>query len=170
MTDSDHPVFLSDEPVSKTRRKKDMLELQDLGQKLTTVPQGLLKKCNLPEELLDAIEEYKRIPDRRGARKRQLQFIGRVMRDIDPEPILQVLDEQGEKAELEKRRFHRLEEIREQLLAGDQAILDQLIEKNPGMEIQHVRQLIRQATKEAADKKSPSASRKLFACLRELKV
>jgi ribosome-associated protein len=168
MTDYDNPDYLSEEPISKTRRKKDMLSLQALGEKLTTLPAGLLDKCNLPVELLHAISEYKRIPERRGARKRQLQFIGRLMREIDAVPIQQVLDEQGQQAELGKRRFHRLEDIRDQLLAGDQAMLDELIRNNPGMDIQYVRQLIRQAQKEKTDARPPSAARKLFAYLREL--
>jgi len=158
----------NDELKSKTRVKKEMLALQDLGEKLTTLPASLLDKCQLSEELLRAINEYKRIPDKRGARKRQLQFIGRLMRDVDPGPIQQVLDEEGRQVEQEKRRFHRLEEIREQLLEGDLDVLDTLIRGNPGMDIQHVRQLIRQAGKETVENKPPAASRKLFAYLREL--
>lgn len=168
MTDDLHPDDRPEEPLSKTRRKKNMHELQDLGETLTTLPPALLAKCNLPRDLLDAIAEYKRIPERRGAKKRQLQFIGRIMRDVDAEPILQVLDEQGQQAELDKRRFHRLEEIREQLLAGDQATLDELITKYADFDIQYARALIRQAQKEQADDKAPAASRKLFAYLRKV--
>ncbi len=168
MTNDEFNDNLPEEPLSKTRRKKDMHALQDLGETLTTLPPALLDKCNLPAELLQAIAEYKRIPDRRGAKKRQLQFIGRVMRDIDAEPILQVLDEQGQQAELAKRRFQRLEEVREQLLAGDQGTLDELIRDYAGLDIQYARALIRQAQKELAEKKPPAASRKLFAYLREI--
>lgn len=168
MTNDEFNDNLPEEPLSKTRRKKDMHALQDLGETLTTLPPALLDKCNLPAELLQAIAEYKRIPDRRGAKKRQLQFIGRVMRDIDAEPILQVLDEQGQQAELAKRRFQRLEEVREQLLAGDQGTLDELIRDYAGFDIQYARALIRQAQKEQAENKHPAASRKLFAYLREI--
>jgi ribosome-associated protein len=168
MTNDEFNDNLPEEPLSKTRRKKDMHALQDLGETLTTLPPALLDKCNLPAELLQAIAEYKRIPDRRGAKKRQLQFIGRVMRDIDAEPILQVLDEQGQQAELAKRRFQRLEEVREQLLAGDQGTLDELIRDYAGFDIQYARALIRQAQKEQAENNHPAASRKLFAYLREI--
>ena len=159
-----------EEQKSKTRVKQEMHALQDLGEKLTTLPRNLLDKCQLPEDLLQAIAEYKRIPNKRGALKRQMQFIGRLMRDIDPEPIYQVLDEEGKQAELEKRRFHRLEIIRELLLAGDTEILEVLISNNPGMDIQGIRQLIRQAGKEDSDGKPPAASRKLFAALRQLET
>ena len=158
----------NDEEKSKSQLKREMHALQDLGVTLTTLGPALLEKCNLPAELLKAISDYKRIASKRGAGKRQLQFIGRLMRDIDAEPILKVLAEQGQQAELEKRRFHRLELIREQLLAGDTAALDALIAANPGMDIQYVRALIRQAGKEAVENKPPAASRKLFAYLREL--
>ena len=168
MTNDEFNDNLPEEPLSKTRRKKDMHALQDLGETLTTLPPALLDKCNLPAELLQAIAEYNRIPDRRGAKKRQLQFIGRVMRDIDAEPILQVLDEQGQQAELAKRRFQRLEEVREQLLAGDQGTLDELIRDYAGFDNQYARALIRQAQREQADNKPPAASRKLFAYLREI--
>ena len=168
MIDNEQPGFDQEEHVSKTQRKKEMLALQELGEKLTTLPANLLAKCQLPAELEQAIEEYKRIPEKRGARKRQLQYIGRVMRDIDPTPIQQVLDEQGQQAELAKRHFHRLETIRDQLIAGDQATLDEMIREYPDLEIQHLRQLIRQAGKEAANNKPPTAARKLFAYLREL--
>jgi ribosome-associated protein len=168
MTDQNDYPEDDGEYLSKTRRKKDMHALQELGEKLTTLPPSLLAKCNLPPELQNAIDEYKRIPPRRGARKRQLQFIGRVMRDVDPEPIQQVLDEQGQQSELAKRHFHHLEILREQLLDGDQATLDALIRDYSDTDIQYMRALIRQAQKEKADNKAPSASRKLFAYLREL--
>lgn len=168
MTNNDNPDNLPEEQPSKTRRKKNMHDLQDLGEKLTTLPPSLLEKCNLPPELQQAIDEYKRIPAKRGARKRQLQFIGRVMRDIDPRPILQVLDEQGQQAELEKRRFHRLEEIRDQLLTGDAAMLDELIRDHANLDIQYLRALIRQAQKERTEGKPPAAARKLFTYLREV--
>lgn len=153
---------------SKTQVKKEMLALQELGERLTTLPASLLAKCMLPDALLHAINEFKRIPERRGARKRQLQFIGKLMRDIDPEPILQVLDEQGQQAELAKRRFHRLEDVRDGLIDGDQSLLEELISKNPDLDIQYMRQLIRQAAKEKATGKTPTSARKLFACLKEL--
>lgn len=166
--DTHIPEDDADEAVSKTRRKQEMHSLQDLGEQLTGLPKAMLDKCKLPEELLRAIAEYKRIPEKRGARKRQLQYIGRVMRDIDAEPIRKVLEAEGQGVELEKRRFKRLEEIRERLLAGDQAMLDEVIGKCAQLDIQYLRQLIRQAGKEAEENKPPAASRKLFAYLREV--
>jgi ribosome-associated protein len=157
-----------EEEVSKTRRKKEMLALQDLGKKLTQAPNNLLDKCKLPETLLHAINEYKRLPNKHGARKRQLQFIGKVMRNVDVEWIKSVMDEDGQQALMEKSRFQRLEKIREQLLSDDQSALNELIKQCPDLDIQHIRQLIRLAGKEAQENKPPVAYRKLFAYLREL--
>ncbi|MDA9909327.1 DUF615 domain-containing protein [Gammaproteobacteria bacterium] len=157
-----------EEEISKTRRKKEMLALQDLGKKLTQIPNNLLEKCKLTETLLQAINEYKRLPNKHGARKRQLQFIGKVMRNVDVQWIKSVLDEDGQQAMMEKSRFQRLEKIREQLLSDDQSALDELIKQCPELDIQHIRQLIRQASKEIQENKPPAASRKLFAYLREL--
>jgi len=153
---------------SKTQLKKEMLDRQNLGETLTRLPKNLLEKCQLPEELQHAISEYKRIPEKRGARKRQLQFIGKLMRDIDISLIMQVLEEQGQAARLTERRFHELERIRDSLVQGDLTVLDELIKNYPELDIQHVRQLMRQADREAQQDKPPSASRKLFAFLREL--
>lgn len=158
----------SPEAKSKSQLKREMLELQDLGEELTRLPQALMDKCSLPEELLHAIEEYKRLPNKRGARKRQLQFIGKRMRNVDVEAIRQVLEEQGQNVALEKRRFHNLELLRDQLVSGDRETLDTLIKRHADLDIQLVRQLIRQAGKEAQTGKPPAASRKLFGLLREL--
>ena len=90
------------------------------------------------------------------------------MRDVDVEPIQRVLDEESQQMELDKRRFQRLETIRDQLLAGDQSSLNELISKCPDLDIQYLRQLIRQSTKETKEGKPPAASRKIFTFLREL--
>jgi ribosome-associated protein len=153
---------------SKTKRKKEMLALQVLGEHLASLHINQLEKCQLPSVLGNAIDEYKRIPNRRGAKKRQLQFIGKLMRDVDVEPIQRVLDEESQQMELDKRRFQRLETIRDQLLAGDQSSLNELISKCPDLDIQYLRQLIRQSTKETKEGKPPAASRKIFTFLREL--
>ena len=81
-----HNVENQDEWVSKTRKKKQMDELQDLGMELTRLSASTLKKIALPEDLHEAIKEYQKITSN-SAVKRQRQYIGRLMRDVDPEPI-----------------------------------------------------------------------------------
>ncbi len=78
------------EGPSKSQRKRDMSALQDLGAKLTQLTPAMLKKCALPDEVLAAIHEYQRLPNKHGARRRQLQFIGRVMRDLDEDALKRI--------------------------------------------------------------------------------
>ena len=77
---------MHDEIPSKTRKKQAMHELQALGAALVALPDGSLASLSLPDSLAQAIAEARRIPSREGKR-RQLQYIGRLMRDVDPEPI-----------------------------------------------------------------------------------
>lgn len=79
---------------SKTRRKKEMIELQKLGERLVKLPDGYLKGAGIPDELLDAIRAARRITSF-GARRRQMQYIGAIMRGVDPAHIMSVLDDFG---------------------------------------------------------------------------
>lgn len=156
------------ERPSKTRRKKDMHALQDLGRRLAEADPGVLEKLTLPETLRAAIEEYRRLPNAREARRRQMQFIGRLMRDVDGTQIQEVLDRMQQNSEADRRRLHQLEEWREQLIEGGDAVLQALVNEHPTIEVQTLRQLIRQARRERDDGRPPAASRKLFRYLREL--
>jgi ribosome-associated protein len=169
MNNSEEPLDNTEEFVSKSQRKREMLALQDLGKKLTEVNAPLLAKCQLPTELLSAIEEYKRLPNKHEARRRQLQFIGKVMRSVDTSLIEKVLERDQHNANLNKRFFTQLEDLREKLLAGSEEALQELILDHPTIDIQYLRQLIRQTLKEQDHKKPPSSGKKLFQYLRELK-
>jgi len=153
---------------SKSQLKRDMLELQALGTKLIGLDKGLIDKCKLPAPLLAAISEYKRLPNKNEARRRQLQFIGKLMRSVDTSEIDKVLNQLNQHVGLEKQKFQQLELLREKLLAGDEDTLKQVIDENPGLDIQHLSQLIRQAQKELTQNKPPASSRKLFKYLREI--
>ena len=159
----------TEESLSKSQRKRDMLALQALGKKLTEINRQLLSKCQLPAELQLAIEEFKRLPNKHEARRRQLQFIGKLMRNTDIAQIESVLNTDQQQAHLNKRFFKELENLREQLLAGSEEALQMLIRDHPDIEIQHLRQLIRQAQKEQSQNKDPATSKKLFQYLRAIK-
>ena len=158
-----------EEFVSKSQRKREMLALQDLGKELTEINDKLLALCQLPSELLNAILEYKRLPNKHEARRRQMQFIGKLMRKTDTELIEKVLKLDHHNANLNKRLFKQLEILRDKLLSGSEATLQTLILDHPDLDIQYLRQLIRQTQKEHNQKKPPSSSKKLFQYLRELK-
>jgi len=151
---------------SKTQRKKAMLELQDLGLELAGLSPERLKKMDLPEALLTAVLDWQRF-NKHGAKRRQIQYIGKLMRDIDAEPIAEQLAALRGESDAAKAEFHALERWRERLLESDEAATQWLLEY-PGTDAQHLRQLIRNARKEAELGKPPKSSRELFRLLREL--
>lgn len=164
MTDR-HPAEDDPRPVSKTRRKKDMHALQALGEALVTLAPEQLAGFGLPERLTEAIAFARRVPTREG-RRRQMQYIGRLMREVDPEPIAERLAGLRSARVRENSVHHQAEQWRGRLLAGDEA-LTELAASHPGMDTQHLRQLVRNARREAARGAPPKAQRALFRALRD---
>ena len=155
-----------DEIVSKTKRKREMHELQALGVALVRLSDAQLATMQIPAELRQAVLEAKRIKSNE-AKRRQMQYIGRVMRELDASPIRARLAEiEGHSAQA-NARHRRLENWRERLLADDEA-LTLFAAEHPGADVQALRTLIRNARKEAANGKPPRASRELFRLLKEL--
>lgn len=155
-----------DEPISKTKRKAAMDELQDIGVTLVGLPKEKLNKLNLPEVLLDAVNEAKRITAN-GATRRQAQYIGRLMRNVDTAPILEQLQRWEGKNTAENAYFHRLENWRTRLIA-DENSLSEFLQEYPGIDTQQIRTLIRNARREEVASKPPKSSRELFKLLREV--
>jgi len=153
-----------DERPSKTQRKNEMHALQDIGEELVELNNDRLRQLDLPESLLDAVTEARRI-HARGARKRQMQYIGKLMRDIDPAPIQAKLDEWKGLNKEQIAKFHMIERWRDRLIADDQAI-SELARDFAAADIQKIRTLIRNARKEQANNQPPKSSRALFAELR----
>ncbi len=152
--------------VSKTRRKKEMHDLQDVGALLVELNNERLNQLTLPDTLRDAVVEARRITQF-GARKRQLQYIGKLMRDVDPAPIRTKLDEWSGKSREQTAHQHRLERWRERLLVDD-AALSELLGDYPTTDAQRLRTLIRNARHEQQANKPPKSSRALFRELRDL--
>ncbi|MDE1231099.1 ribosome-associated protein [Vibrio aestuarianus] len=151
--------------VSKTEMKNDMIELQKLGEELVELKPSQLKKIPISEDLMDAVKDAQRF--NMEARRRQLQFIGKMMRTIDPEPIQAALDKLRNKHSQNTAVLHKLEQLRDRIVEqGDSAIEDAL-ELYPEMDRQRLRQLTRQANKEKANNKPPKASREIFQILKE---
>ena len=156
---------MQDEIPSKTRKKQAMHELQALGAALVTLPDGSLASISLPESLAHAIAEARRITSREGKR-RQLQYIGRLMRDVDPEPIRAELDRIEGRSAAEAERQRRLEQLRARLLEDDGA-LTEFARDHPAADLQALRALIRNARREQLEGRPPRAFRELFRVLRE---
>lgn len=160
---ADEDDFL--EPPSKSSRKRDMQALQDLGEALVALSPERLKKVPLPETLYEAIRAAQGF--KMEARRRQLQYIGKLMRKIDPVPIQAQLDAFAGNSAAEVAKMHRLERLREQLLEDEQTI-GTIAETWPGADLQYLRTLRRNALKEREAARPPKSFREIFRVLREL--
>lgn len=151
---------------SKTKAKEEVEALQDLGRRLVGVGNDRLKKLDIPESLLDAVLEAKRITSH-GALRRQMQYIGKLMRDVDTDPIQEMLDELDGISNKANARFHALEKQRDRLLA-DESVITELKNHYPDLDVSALRTLRRNALKEQADHKPPKAYRAIFQVLKNL--
>lgn len=155
------------EPViSKTKLKAEADAAQQLGKKLVELPKDKLVKLDLSEKLFEAVLDAKRITANGGLR-RQMQYLGRLMREVDTTPITEQLDRWEGKNNEENARFHGLERWRERLLTDADA-LSAFVEAYPSTDVQRMRTLIRNAQKEHLANKPPKSSRELFKMLRDI--
>jgi ribosome-associated protein len=152
--------------VSKSQRKRDMDKLQTLGARLPELNKEQLAKVPLGDMLRQAVEEAQRLKPRTEATRRQMQYIGKLMQAEDADAIQTAIEqfEAGKQAHMQI--FHKLERWRDRLILGDNSDLQAYLDDDPGADIQHLRQLLRNAKKEASLDKPPAASRKLFKYLR----
>ena len=166
--DRSTPDLPSDEVaiLSKTRRKAEMHDLQSLGETLVQLSAARLSELGLPERLADAVEQARGIR-KHEARRRQMQYIGRLMRDVDPEPIRARLAQWGAAPAAEKARLAAVERWRERLLV-DSAALDHLCAAAPHADRARLSALVMRAKGERARAVSPHAYRELFRVLNTL--
>ena len=155
-----------DLPPSKTRRKKDADALQQLGTDLLELPKADWVKLSLPDSLIDALQEMKRIHSR-SALKRQRQFIGRLMRDVDPEPIHQHFEQLRQKTRQQVQAHHMLEHWRDRMIEEDDSVIEAFLQEHNNADPQQLRQLVRQARKERDRNKPPKSARALFRYIRD---
>jgi ribosome-associated protein len=151
---------------SKSQRKRDVHALQDLGTDLVELNADQLAKFELPERLLEAITEAQRIRNFEG-RRRQMQFIGKLMRDIDPAPIRARLDIiQGASRESTVVQ-HQIERWRERLLTEEDA-LTLFANEYPQGDLQRLRALIASVKRDRANARPPKKYRELFRAVRSV--
>jgi ribosome-associated protein len=154
---------LTDERPSKSQLKRDMHALQALGVELVELPKDALKRMPMPEKLGDAVRDARSITDHEGKR-RQIQYIGRVMRTLTEDEIAALRTAMETFRGVNKAdtaRLHWVERTREQLLAHDDAFTA-FLRAHPGADAQEGRTLIRNARKEAEQGKPPRYFRELF--------
>ena len=153
--------------ISRTRRKKNDLALQELGEELVSVDKDKLAQLGLSERLHEAIMEARTL-SKFGALRRQMQYIGRLMREEgDAQTIRERLDAWNGASLQQTARLHMIERWRLRLLNDDKA-LDALIAEYPHAEIQQLRTLVRNAKRETEAEKPPKNYRILFQVLREI--
>lgn len=156
-----------DDGPSKSELKRQVRELQDLGDELVALPPVELDALQLPEDLRDAVIEGRRITAH-GARVRQRLYIGKLLRRVDVEPIRAALARRADVDRQRIRREHVIEQWRERLLADDAAAWTELGERVAPGDLQRLRALARQARAERDAARPPAAARQLFRRLREL--
>lgn len=163
--DHDQPPA-DDAPISKTRRKQQMHALQALGERVVRLPAQQLARLTLPEDLREAVDEARRIRDHEGLR-RQLQYIGKLMRSVDAAAIEKALAVDDEVHQHNVHLMHRAEHWRDGLLDGSLSLTD-FIDQHPAAARQNLPALLAQARREKAASKPPRQQRQLYRLLHEL--
>jgi ribosome-associated protein len=158
-----------DDPVEKSRTqlKKEALRLQKTGEKLVALSDEQLQRIGLPAVLLRAIGGAKTMKSH-GARRRQMQYIGSLMRKIDVVPIERAIHTIEQGAYDQARAFHKIEAWRDRLVGGDDGLMETILSTHSHVDRQRFGQLVRSARKEKQKGASPKSSRNLFRYLREL--
>ncbi len=152
---------------SKSARKREAASLQELGVQLAALPDQEIKALGLPDTLFVALRDLRRLPSH-GAQVRQRQYIGKLMRSIDPEPVLEKLAERKQRHDVEIRHFQQIERWRDRLLSEPVTGVAELLEEYPKIDQDALRRLLDKAEREKAEQRSPVGARELFAFLRQL--
>lgn len=166
-----HELDDTDYGPSRTQQRREALAVLVLAQQLVDLPPSRLAKLPLPDDVRREIDVTRRITSH-GAKKRQLAFLAKVMRrygDDDFAAVRAELGENREKQRQETAAMHRLESMRDRLIAEDESALSELIAEHPQVDRQHLRSLVRQARVEKdTPNKPPKAYREIFQLLKDL--
>ncbi len=155
-----------DTPVSKSQRKRDALALQALADEMVRLSPAELASVPLPADLHDGVTSARGLS--RGAYRRQVRYLGRLLRDTDVAPIRNAVDAHRSTSHEDKARLKRLERWRQRLMKEGDAAVAELLDEYAHADPQQLRQLLRNARKEHAAGRPPRSMRQLFRFLREL--
>ena len=168
MTDFIHgDTWDEEEGKSKSQIKREMHELQKLGEELVALSAAARAKIPLDDELQDALQLADKLGNKREALRRHIQFIGRLMRTRDLEPIEQALALLRNTNQAATRQFHKVENWRDKLISDSEAVTE-FIAAYPQVDVQQLRQLIRNAKKEQEKQQPPKYYRELFQLIKPL--
>lgn len=154
------------EYVSKTRMKKEMHALQELAVHLTTLRADQLAQVPLSADMLRSIEETKNIK-KNEALRRHYQYLGKVMRSEDHEAIAAAVAGMKEEQDRMARLFHVMEQWRDDMITGEQDVLERFIDEFPQTDRQQLRHLVRSAKGAAGSQQAATHARKLFRFIRD---
>jgi ribosome-associated protein len=166
MSEFENESLDRDDEKSKTQVKKELLALRMLGKQLVELSKRELDKLDLPEALRESIIDAQTMS--KGALKRQIGFIGGLIAEMDHAALEQQLDLLRQPHQGQVREFHQLEDWRDRLLVGEDTVYGELIAEFDDFDVQHVRQLVRNADREAKQNKPPRSARLLFRYLQDL--
>jgi ribosome-associated protein len=153
--------------LSKSARKREAASLQELGVQLAALPEQEMAALALPDKLFVALRDLRRLPSH-GAQVRQRQYIGKLMRQIDPEPVLAKLAARKQQHDSEIRHFQRIERWRDRLLSEPETALPLLCEEFPRTDRAALAKILEKAARERVEQRPPAGARELFAFLRQL--
>ena len=157
------------EEVSRSQRKREATAIQKLGEKLTELGPASLRTLDLSHDIMTAVIEWHSLPTRE-AKRRHLQFIGRLMRDVDTDAIAEAVEALSAPHRESTTVFHELEALRERLLEEGPEAVDEVISRWPHADRQQLRQLVRNAQSERKAGRPPRNFRLLFKLLREIEA
>lgn len=168
--DEDFDEYQDDDGYkSKSQLKREMSELQELGERLCTMPAEKIKAMDIPEAIREAALFAQTLKKHEAARRHR-QYMGKLMRAEaeNIEALRQAIDSVDQQKRKFDDRFHRVEQWRDRLVAGDDALVEEIVTIHPEVDRQHLRTLVRNAVAERAANKPPKAFRTLFKFLREI--
>tara|TARA_B110000977_G_scaffold200881_1_gene293004 strand:- start:2316 stop:2843 length:528 start_codon:yes stop_codon:yes gene_type:complete len=152
---------------SRSEIKREAMAFQKLGEKVIELSNKDFAKVALWPELEDAIMLARRLPNK-DAKRRQIRLIGKLLRTGEHEDISKALKAIEVEASLQNHRFHAIEKLRDELIAGDDQTIQGAIEKYHAADRGTLRQLVRNVLKEQSQNQAPKSARKLFSYLRDL--
>ena len=161
-------VSAEDEQLSKTQIKAQMVAMQKLGESLVHLGQSSLAKIPMEEELLDAVMLARKILRKKEGYRRQLQLIGKIMRNTDIAAIEHALNNIKSAHKKLNDAFHGTEMLRDEILKEGDSKIESTIADYPLLDRQKLRQYVRQANKQQDENKPPKASRELFQYLKQI--
>ena len=158
--------YFDEDLKSKSAVKRELEAIRKMGARLLELPSDQLNSLSDPD-LIAAVQQAQKI-NKGSARKRQIQYIAKLLRQGHEDEVAALLEKNDSSSREHTLKFHQLERWREQLIADDLDVIDEIAAEYPHLDRQHLRQLTRLAQREAAAEKGPTHFRKLFQYLKSL--